>query len=131
MKNSVQFTQKEEILEKLKGHFDDDVVLVDGQGKSEERNCKSKRAREPKETEHYKEQCRKRKRKDQRKSSLFMYTFPKKTLRKNKYCVCQQENDGRLYWSCEGCTQWYHPECMGLEEKDEPDLYICPDCQLQ
>ena len=37
----------------------------------------------------------------------------------------------RLYWECGTCSRWFHPECLGLCSKDEPDVLVCPDCQWQ
>jgi len=37
----------------------------------------------------------------------------------------------RLYWHCDSCNEWYHPDCMGFDEKEEPHVYICPSCQVK
>ncbi|XP_052820909.1 uncharacterized protein LOC128246645 [Mya arenaria] len=74
------------------------------------------------------EKACKRKRKDKGKSSFF-YSKQKKSSR--IYCVCRKRNDGRLYWHCDSCNEWYHPVCMGFDEKEEPHVYICPSCQVK
>ncbi|XP_069108901.1 uncharacterized protein [Argopecten irradians] len=38
-----------------------------------------------------------------------------------------EKNDGRKYWQCNRCEEWYHPECLGLS--DEPSVFICHECQ--
>lgn len=62
--------------------------------------------------------------------SSFIYTSVKK--RSRKYCVCNKGNDGRKYWQCEGCDEWFHPGCLGLEETEEPNHFYCrKECEVK
>lgn len=49
------------------------------------------------------------------------------------YCLCQQKWDGRLMVECDLCENWYHPECIGINEHDDVKLnmmyIICFTCK--
>ena len=49
------------------------------------------------------------------------------------YCICRQKWDGKLMIECELCDNWYHPECIGINEKDDIKLnlmyIICSLCR--
>ncbi|CAH8574851.1 unnamed protein product [Heterobilharzia americana] len=49
------------------------------------------------------------------------------------YCVCRTPYEPtRVYIACDGCDEWYHPECVGLtpeEAVNHPDTYLCPACR--
>ncbi|XP_064629961.1 uncharacterized protein LOC135488929 [Lineus longissimus] len=62
-----------------------------------------------------------------RKSFIYPSLVP--NIRK-RFCVCQQFNDGRLYWQCDGCDQHFHPGCAGLLPWKEPDNFYCPSCKV-
>ncbi|XP_053381338.1 uncharacterized protein LOC128549099 [Mercenaria mercenaria] len=82
------------------------------------------------------------------KRSSFVYFTPKKSTGQSKtrgrqkkarkqvddktellYCVCRKPDDGRKYWQCENCCNWFHPVCVGMKEDEEPWTYICKTCQ--
>jgi len=49
------------------------------------------------------------------------------------YCVCDKPDDGTIMIQCHSCRDWYHPRCVGLDQKKiekegiEED-YSCPSC---
>ncbi|GAB4815108.1 hypothetical protein N2152v2_002154 [Parachlorella kessleri] len=48
------------------------------------------------------------------------------------YCLCRlPENPDRVMIQCDGCTEWYHPECCGLSADVAASLqqFFCPKCQ--
>ncbi|CAH8863003.1 unnamed protein product [Trichobilharzia szidati] len=49
------------------------------------------------------------------------------------YCVCRTPYEPtRVYIACDGCDEWYHPECVGLtpeEAVNHEDTYLCPTCR--
>ncbi|KAL1923938.1 uncharacterized protein VTP21DRAFT_6973 [Calcarisporiella thermophila] len=47
------------------------------------------------------------------------------------YCLCRQPYDPTLFMiACDGCDQWYHGGCVGVNEAESElvDLYYCPTC---
>ncbi|XP_052239075.1 uncharacterized protein LOC127850238 [Dreissena polymorpha] len=59
--------------------------------------------------------------KQKKKRSSWEYqelTRPKK--RKQTFCVCDRPDDGRLYWMCDHCKDWVHPECIKRDHADCP-----------
>ncbi|XP_069108899.1 uncharacterized protein [Argopecten irradians] len=55
------------------------------------------------------------------------FVYPKIKGNNRTFCICMEKNDGRKYWQCNRCEEWYHPECLGLS--DEPSVFICHECQ--
>lgn len=48
------------------------------------------------------------------------------------YCLCKQPyNEARFMIECDVCKDWFHGECVGVEEyqASEIDVYHCPKCQ--
>lgn len=65
-----------------------------------------------------------------RKKSSFVYIPYKKKTRKS-YCICHlKKDDGRLFWFCEVCENWFHPSCIGMSEADEPEHFVCSSCKV-
>lgn len=59
----------------------------------------------------------------------------KDRLAKNKsdgklYCVCKKPYDFTLMIGCEVCSNWFHPSCVKLSQKDveNMDEYVCESC---
>ncbi|KAJ2841509.1 hypothetical protein GGI22_007862, partial [Coemansia erecta] len=47
------------------------------------------------------------------------------------YCICLRPEYG-LMVECESCSEWYHAQCMQLEESDIKDKpYSCPICKAE
>ncbi|XP_075774582.1 LOW QUALITY PROTEIN: histone lysine demethylase PHF8 [Pelodiscus sinensis] len=49
------------------------------------------------------------------------------------YCLCRLPYDvTRFMIECDGCQDWFHGSCVGVEEDAaaDIDLYHCPNCQL-
>lgn len=47
------------------------------------------------------------------------------------YCICNQpQNPDKLMISCDSCTDWFHPSCLGIKDKEAMDLetFKCPIC---
>ncbi|KAI7898803.1 uncharacterized protein BX663DRAFT_523535 [Cokeromyces recurvatus] len=47
------------------------------------------------------------------------------------YCICRQPYDARRFMiACDRCDDWFHGECMGINEKESEfiDLYFCKAC---
>ena len=67
----------------------------------------------------------------------FQVTFMKnpEQLDDKLYCLCQQKWDGKLMIECELCDNWYHPDCIGIHEKDDIKLnlmyIVCSLCKAQ
>ena len=47
------------------------------------------------------------------------------------YCICRQVNDGQFMIQCEGCTEWSHGRCMGLEAGVAEPQFLCPLCAAE
>ena len=48
------------------------------------------------------------------------------------YCYCRQPYDGRFMICCDVCGEWFHGECVGIEDDDkadELDVFVCDECQ--
>ncbi|XP_031466572.1 histone lysine demethylase PHF8-like isoform X2 [Phasianus colchicus] len=49
------------------------------------------------------------------------------------YCLCRLPYDvTRFMIECDGCQDWFHGSCVGVEEEAaaEIDLYHCPQCAV-
>ncbi|XP_060560713.1 uncharacterized protein LOC132720570 isoform X2 [Ruditapes philippinarum] len=59
--------------------------------------------------------------------SSYIYPSVKK---RRKFCVCNKKNDGKTskYRQCEGCSNWYHPDCIGVANAQKN--YCSKDCEV-
>eukprot|EP00468_Gymnochlora_sp_CCMP2014_P009126 CAMPEP_0167763366 /NCGR_PEP_ID=MMETSP0110_2-20121227/13323_1 /TAXON_ID=629695 /ORGANISM="Gymnochlora sp., Strain CCMP2014" /LENGTH=137 /DNA_ID=CAMNT_0007650423 /DNA_START=9 /DNA_END=425 /DNA_ORIENTATION=- len=49
-----------------------------------------------------------------------------------KYCICNDTyQDGDFMIQCDMCNDWFHGECVGIEEEEgeKIDEYICKFCR--
>ncbi|KAH8595686.1 hypothetical protein B0O99DRAFT_594442 [Bisporella sp. PMI_857] len=46
----------------------------------------------------------------------------------NTRCVCNKPEDDRFMIQCESCENWLHAECINLDRKSVPSVYICRFC---
>ncbi|CAD5215337.1 unnamed protein product [Bursaphelenchus xylophilus] len=48
------------------------------------------------------------------------------------YCLCKKPYDESLFYvGCDGCEDWFHPECVGTTQKEVESTnagYLCPTC---
>ncbi|XP_053390025.1 nucleosome-remodeling factor subunit NURF301-like [Mercenaria mercenaria] len=126
LEHTVHWTSKDEIQKKLKERrqLDTDVVFIDnietstGSGDWSAKQTKVDEKTSPV-FSHRKTRLLKRK----RQRSSFIY--PPVTKKSRTYCVCNTVDDGRLYWNCDLCEKWYHPSCLGRDDKEEPEVFVC------
>jgi len=45
------------------------------------------------------------------------------------YCTCRKPDDGLLMVGCDGCPEWFHAACIGLEKI--PKSWLCPWCSAE
>ena len=51
-----------------------------------------------------------------------------KNMSTKKYCICRTVYDeNKFYIECEVCFEWYHGECVGIEEDKQPKNFWCND----
>ncbi|KAJ3325178.1 hypothetical protein HDV06_004968 [Boothiomyces sp. JEL0866] len=44
------------------------------------------------------------------------------------YCICRQADDGSFMIQCDDCKEWFHGNCVGIQEETAPDNYSCILC---
>ncbi|XP_027085783.1 chromatin remodeling protein EBS-like [Coffea eugenioides] len=47
------------------------------------------------------------------------------------YCKCEMPyNPDDLMVQCDGCKDWFHPDCVGMsiEQAKQLDMFVCSDC---
>ena len=61
---------------------------------------------------------------------------PKKKKRVAKiYCTCRRPAGRKPMIGCDGCEEWYHFDCLGIDKEEEitalqlEDGYLCPTCE--
>jgi hypothetical protein len=49
------------------------------------------------------------------------------------FCICRKPDDGRPMVCCDVCDEWYHCDCVGVQERVAVrlDRYVCPVCKTQ
>eukprot|EP00041_Stephanoeca_diplocostata_P037954 m.1461776 g.1461776 ORF g.1461776 m.1461776 type:complete len:1274 (-) comp25133_c2_seq2:2658-6479(-) len=48
----------------------------------------------------------------------------------NVYCICRGKDDGRKMVYCDACEEWYHYECLNLDEDVElEETWVCFTCE--
>jgi len=57
-------------------------------------------------------------------------TWEEREADSSLYCVCRGRDDGSFMICCESCENWFHGVCVGIREKDGPnvDAYYCQKC---
>lgn len=45
------------------------------------------------------------------------------------HCQCRQPESGKMA-ACDGCSKWYHEECVHFPMNIEHVKWFCPNCQL-
>ncbi|KAH8811423.1 hypothetical protein F5884DRAFT_670294 [Xylogone sp. PMI_703] len=48
------------------------------------------------------------------------------------YCICRKGDNHSTMVECEGCGEWFHCSCMGIDEGDAKELlehFACPKCK--
>ena len=48
-----------------------------------------------------------------------------------RHCVCGWPTDGRFMLCCDKCKTWFHGNCIGIEEQDIQDAWICDSCSAK
>ena len=43
-------------------------------------------------------------------------------------CICKRNCFGKMI-ACDECFEWFHYECVGIKEDEEPDSWICETCK--
>jgi hypothetical protein len=60
---------------------------------------------------------------------------PKKKRVKKIYCTCRGPAGEKPMIGCDGCKEWYHFDCLGIDTEEEiaalqsEDIYLCPTCE--
>ncbi|KAJ3262252.1 PHD finger protein 3 [Boothiomyces macroporosus] len=44
------------------------------------------------------------------------------------YCLCRQVDDGSFMIQCDDCKEWFHGNCVGIQEETAPDTFSCILC---
>jgi len=64
-------------------------------------------------------------------SESFSWTKPISTTRtsvKEKlYCICRRVGSGYMI-QCDCCSEWFHGQCVGIQEGDNPTVFLCNNC---
>ena len=47
---------------------------------------------------------------------------------KKIHCICRKHSFGKMI-ECEECKEWFHFECVNIDEENVPDEWICEDCE--
>ncbi|XP_039295471.1 CXXC-type zinc finger protein 1 [Nilaparvata lugens] len=48
-----------------------------------------------------------------------------------KYCICRSSDTSRFMIACDSCEEWYHGDCIGIQENQAKSIhkYFCVQCQ--
>ena len=49
-------------------------------------------------------------------------------INNEEVCICKRNCFGKMI-ACEECFEWYHYDCVGIKENEEPDNWICDTCK--
>ena len=44
------------------------------------------------------------------------------------HCICRKPSFGKMI-ECEECKEWFHFECVNIDEDNVPEEWICEDCE--
>jgi hypothetical protein len=50
-------------------------------------------------------------------------------LDNNTYCICKRNCYGKMI-ACDECYNWFHFGCVGINENEEPENWICNSCKI-
>ena len=45
--------------------------------------------------------------------------------------MCKIQDDGSPMIGCDDCDDWYHWECVGINEDPQEDEWFCPRCNAK
>ncbi|KAM0706797.1 hypothetical protein Q7P35_006127 [Cladosporium inversicolor] len=62
-----------------------------------------------------------------RKSAVVQQTIDQQNV--DLFCFCRQPDDGNYMICCGSCDGWFHGACVGIDEENEPEQYLCSDCE--
>ncbi|KAL4223709.1 COMPASS (complex proteins associated with Set1p) component [Mactra antiquata] len=52
-----------------------------------------------------------------------------KTQEDEVFCVCKEADNGKLYWQCIWCDEWFHPSCIKRDDvESSPNPFYCDEC---
>ena len=43
-------------------------------------------------------------------------------------CICSYHHDDGFLINCDKCNKWQHGVCMGIDENNVPEVYLCSEC---
>ena len=44
---------------------------------------------------------------------------------------CEDPEEERYWVKCETCEQWFHSDCLDIEEEENSNYYECDVCRVQ
>ena len=44
------------------------------------------------------------------------------------HCICRKKSFGNMI-ECDECKEWFHYECVGIDEDDVPEEWKCEECE--
>jgi hypothetical protein len=50
-----------------------------------------------------------------------------------QYCTCRGSDDGTGMIQCDGCEEWYHGRCIGIEAEmlEDIQMFLCQACRVE
>lgn len=47
------------------------------------------------------------------------------------YCICKSADESRAMIECDSCKDWFHFDCVGIDQALIPENYLCPACATE